>query len=193
MVNQNNCCNNATKNYLTDFHAILDEMIREMTSAKLTDSISYNFIVQMIPHHRAAIEMSRNILKYTKNKPLERIASNIVTEQTKSIENMRKIQDVCKGCKNSEQDLRHYRYSMNEIMQNMFSKMNNARTTCRLDCDFMREMIPHHMGAVEMSETTLQYSICPELKPILHTIILSQRRGIMQMQRLLSHIGCPVE
>ncbi len=106
---------------------------------------------------------------------------------------MRDIQDLCKDFKNSEQDLWLYQHSMNEIMQNMFSKMNNARTTCQLNCDFMWEMIPHHMGAVEMSETTWQYFICPELKPILHTIIISQQRGIIQMQRLLSYIGCPVE
>ncbi len=192
-MEKTNNCSNAAKNYLTDYYTILDNMIQGMTNAKLTDSISYNFIVQMIPHHRAAIEMSRNILKYTDNKPLETIASDIISEQTKSIENMRDIQNLCKEFQNPEQDLRVYQHRMNEIMQNMFSKMNNARSTCRLNCDFMWEMIPHHMGAVEMSETTLQYSICPKLKPILHAIIISQQRGIIQMQRLLSSIGCPME
>ncbi len=47
-----------------------------MSNAKLTNSISHNFIVQMIPHHEAAIEMSENILKYTSNDSLQNIASN---------------------------------------------------------------------------------------------------------------------
>lgn len=54
---------NVTKNYLSAFNCILDEMIQRMTEAEQSDSISHNFIVQMIPHHRAAIEMSENILK----------------------------------------------------------------------------------------------------------------------------------
>ncbi|MDE5679068.1 MAG: DUF305 domain-containing protein, partial [Lachnospiraceae bacterium] len=82
---------NVTKNYLSRFHCILDEMIQGMTTAKLTDSISHNFIVQMIPHHRAAIEMSDNILRYTTNIPLQDIAASIVSEQTKSIANMEEV------------------------------------------------------------------------------------------------------
>ena len=51
------CCSeqfsDVTKQYLCCFYEILDNMIEEMTSAKLTNSISHNFIVQMIPHHQA--------------------------------------------------------------------------------------------------------------------------------------------
>ena len=64
-----------TKEYLTNFHCILEEMVQEMTEAELTGSISQNFISQMIPHHQAAIDMSRNILRYTTNIPLQDIAA----------------------------------------------------------------------------------------------------------------------
>ncbi len=189
-MSRQNKFNNPTKIYLEHYYCILDEMIRNMKSADLTESISHNFITQMIPHHRAAIKMSQNILKYTKNKPLESIASGIITEQTKSIENMRKIESSCENCRNSKQDLWLYQHSMNEIMQEMFSNMRNARAANQINCDFMWEMIPHHMGAIEMSETTLQYPICPELKPILNAIIISQQRGVIKMQHLLQYIGC---
>ena len=85
---------NVTQDYLAEFEYILDEMIRGMTEAPFTCSISYNFIVQMIPHHMAAIEMSHNILKYTTNIQVQDIASNIITSQTKSINNMRNIPAV---------------------------------------------------------------------------------------------------
>ena len=70
-------------------------------------------------------------------------------------------------------------------MEVMFSAMENARTNNNVNGDFMREMIPHHRGAIEMSENVLQYEICPQLKPILHAIISSQRKGIREMERLL--------
>lgn len=57
-----NNLSNATINYLNYFYEILDEMIYGMTSAKPTESISHTFIVQMIPHHLAAIRMSRKFL-----------------------------------------------------------------------------------------------------------------------------------
>lgn len=183
-----------TKEYLSTFHNILNEMISRMTEACLTDSISHNFIVQMIPHHQAAIEMSRNILQYTSFVTLQDIAEQIITEQTKSIENMEHILDCCSKQTNSQKELQQYQCHINQIMQNMFAEMGNAYANHSIDADFMREMIPHHRGAVRMSKTTLQYSICNELVPILQAIIASQERGIVQMEQLLrccySHQRC---
>lgn len=179
-----------TEEYLNKFYCILNKMIREMTQAELNDSISHNFIVQMIPHHRAAIEMSENILKYTSNSTLQDIANQIIDEQTQSIENMENIKCECDEFKNSRQRLLFYQQTMDNIMNTMFSRMRCARATNRVNCNFMWEMIPHHRGAVEMARTTLKYSICPQLVPILNAIIKSQLRGIRQMQNLLRTLGC---
>lgn len=179
-----------TEEYLRTYERILNNMIREMKQAKLTDSISHNFIVQMIPHHRAAIEMSQNILSYTKDERISEIASNIICEQTKSIENMREIESSCAAVKNCSGELCMYQRRMNQILRIMFSRMKNACTGGRVDCDFMWEMIPHHRGAVEMAAGTLEYGICPELEPILFAIISSQKRGIGEMQELLKCLGC---
>lgn len=179
-----------TQTYLDTFSTILNSMIHKMTNAGLSDSISYNFVVQMIPHHRAAIEMSQNILRYTTNIAVQNIALRIISEQTKSIEDMQKILCRCSSRINSPRELQCYQQRMNQIMRTMFSGMENACTTNDVTNNFMREMIPHHRGAVEMSETTLRCRICPELRPILHAIITSQKRGIMQMEQLLRCGGC---
>ncbi len=176
---------NNTKDYLSEFYDILSEMIQNMTEAELTNSISHNFIVQMIPHHRAAIEMSHNLLKYTTLLPLQDIALNIIQEQTKSIKNMRDIQCCCSEQKNSRQDIYLYQHRVNQIMHTMFFEMENAPAVNDINTDFMKEMIPHHRGAVRMSKNALQYDICSELKPILNSIIISQEDGIMKMQNLL--------
>lgn len=174
-----------TKDYVNEFYCILDEMIEGMTQAELTDSISGNFIVQMIPHHQAAIEMSRNILRFTTDLCVQEIAQRIISEQTRSIENMCKIQEECIRIYNSKRDVCLYQRRVNQIMGTMFSRMEHAGTTNQINNDFMREMIPHHKGAVEMSENALRFPICPGLRPILQAIIVSQKRGICQMQRLL--------
>lgn len=182
--------NNAAKDYLSAFHCILNKMIQDMTQAEKTNSISYNFIVQMIPHHLAAIEMSQNVLKYTTNTDLQKIASGIIEEQTKSIADMKQIQCRCLNKTNFRQDLKSYQEEINRIIDTMFHEMQNAPAGNRINCDFMQEMIPHHCGAVRMSKTALQYCICPELKPILDAIISSQEKGISEMRQLLSCIGC---
>lgn len=174
-----------TKTYLCRFHTILDTMIAEMTEAEVTDSLSHTFVVQMIPHHMAAIEMSESILKYTTCIPLQDIASNIITSQTKSIENMHMALHRCGELQNSPQDVCLYQHSFQQITETMFSKMRGACSTNNINANFMREMIPHHQGAIQMSESALRFQLCPELIPILQAIITSQQKGVKEMERLL--------
>lgn len=189
-MNQSCELSNVTKAYIEEFDSILKNMIRCMTESCLTNSISDNFIIQMIPHHEAAIGMSENLLKYTTCLPLQKIAEGIIEEQTKSIGDMLEIQCKCKRPENSEEERCNYQQRMDNIMNTMFLDMGNACTTNQLNMNFIREMIPHHLGAVRMSELTLKQDICPELVPILQAIITSQKRGIIQMRRLLSSGAC---
>lgn len=161
-------------------------MISGMTTASLNHSISHNFIVQMLPHHRAAIEMSKNLLCYTTFIPLQEIALNIIEEQTKSIQNMQKILCHCRRQQNNPAQLRHYQEQIHEITQLMFSDMLNAPVENDINVSFLHEMLPHHKGAIQMSQTALDFSICPQLVPILEAIITSQERGVCQMEELLS-------
>lgn len=178
------------KQYLAQFYEILDRMICGMTGAELTGSISHNFIVQMIPHHRAAIEMSENVLPHTGGCPLRQIASRIITEQAKSIADMEAALPCCASLCSPKPDLALYQRRMELIFQNMFHQMGSAPETNSIAVNFMREMIPHHEGAIRMAENTLKYGVCPELTPILCAIITSQKRGVQEMKALLGRYGC---
>lgn len=193
MSKQQQCQTQFTRNtrrYLETFNCILAEMICGMTYAHLSRSISHNFIVQMIPHHKAAIQMSENILKYTSNPEIEQIACNIISEQTKSILDMEKILCCCNRQCNSEKDLCAYKEQTEKVFQTMFDCMRTAPAVNSNDCNFLREMMPHHEGAVAFSETTLKYCICEELKPILQAIITSQKQGICRMKELADCLCC---
>ncbi|GGH23286.1 DUF305 domain-containing protein [Paenibacillus segetis] len=179
-----------TKAYLDTFFKILNNMIQNMTSVHLTNSISDIFIRQMVPHHLAAIEMSNNILKYTTNLELQGIALNIIAEQTQSIANMQAIQQQCSLMTNTDFERSHYMDRFKEISETMFFEMGSAQITNGVNANFVREMIPHHEGAVRMSNNVLHFNICPMLKPILYAIISSQCKGIKQMQQLLARLDC---
>lgn len=177
-----------TDKYLTCFHNILDQMVQQMNGAKLTNSISCNYIVQMIPHHKAAIEMSCNILQYTTLIPLQEIALSIIKEQTKSIETMEAIRSRCQMFRNQQQKIELFLCHCRQITQTMFEDMRNACSTNDINADFIREMIPHHRGAIQMSRNALQFPVCQELKPVIQSILVSQQNGIREMECLLKTI-----
>lgn len=176
------------KNYLSCYYEILDCMIDKMTKAKTGCSISQNFINQMIPHHEAAIKMAENLLRYTTCIPLQNMANCIITEQTESIECMKKLLCKCEKCQNNERDICLYNRRFDAITQRMFDEMGFACADNCLNANFIRELIPHHEGGIRMSKNALSFCVCPELKPVLCSIIESQTRDVREMKRLLCKI-----
>lgn len=177
-----------TKAYLECFYGILNEMMEQMTSAPWASGLSGNLIVQMMPHHRAAIKMSENLLRYTTCIPLQNMALNIIAERKKSIENMKKVYPCCCTLVNKPAELQSYRRDNERILQNMFREMKAAGADNNINVCFIREMIPHHRGAVQMCENLLRYPGCPELLPILEAMSVSQKKGMMQMQQMLKEM-----
>lgn len=187
-MDHQNYFSDVTNAYLCQYYEILDEMVHKMTGVEPQSSISGNFICQMIPHHEAAVEMSRNILQYTTLIPLQNIAESIITEQTQSIARMQAALPACETIANTRQELYLYQKNYQSITHTMFYQMQNAKESNDINADFLREMIPHHEGAIRMAENTLRFRICPQLVPILQAIIRSQTSGVRQMQRLLSQL-----
>ena len=97
-----------SKNYLCCFYQILDGMVQGMTTAGLTRSISHNFVAQMVPHHRAAIQMASNVLRFTEDPAVRRLAQRIAQERAQAIDRMEDTLDPGGRLLNSQMDLRLY-------------------------------------------------------------------------------------
>ena len=172
------------KNYLARFDEILNEMAKKMLNPRLTNNITLDFIVCMVPHHQAAIYMSQNLLKYTNFEPLQNIANEIIVMQQKGIKQMEEIARTTKGYDNSKYDVNIYLQRYFEITNNMLARMQNSRRMMDINLDFVSEMIPHHEGAIQMCKNLLMYRIDPRLVQVANTIIKEQSKGVVELKEV---------
>ena len=82
---------NKERDYLKAYEAIYKKMMDEMEKTEPTGNIDRDFLEEMIPHHEGAIAMAANILNYTSNKELQKIANQIIANQSKQVKQMKKL------------------------------------------------------------------------------------------------------
>jgi uncharacterized protein (DUF305 family) len=73
-------------------------------------------------------------------------------------------------------------------MKTMMNGMH-VKTTGKPDADFVRMMIPHHQGAIDMAKVELQYGTDPELRQLATDIVAAQDQEIAQMKAWLEKNG----
>ena len=57
------------------------------------------------------------------------------------------------------------------------------------DVDFVKSMIPHHQGAIDMAKVQLQFGKNPENRKLAETIIAAQEKEIAEMKAWLKTKG----
>ncbi len=171
--------------YINEQDNIMHTMFEEMHGFNLTGSSDMDFLLGMIPHHKAAIEMAREYLEYgAENEEMKALAQNIMVTQQKEIELMNSFTENMDISSVNSENEKSYIEEYNVAMQNSHS--HNTSGYESIDKAFAEGMTEHHQMAVDMSEIIVKYGENPQVRELANSIIETQQKEIEQMQNFIN-------
>ena len=157
-----------------------------MESSHNAATAPYNlqFLDTMTAHHQGAIDMAKLAETRAQHPELKQFAAGIVGDQEREIATMTRLRDKLfaeksKAINNNFPGMSHGMGGMD------LAKLESLRGN-EFDIEFLRQMIPHHEGAIEMAKDLQKQDADAGLKEIAGDIIAAQEGEIKEMQGWLS-------
>lgn len=161
------------------------------------------YLEHMIPHHQVAIDMSKALLRSTRNPRLAHMARDISWTQTNEITHMRMLLDGIPDVASNRQkfnrhlpvtDLAYYApkdvEDHNASCGKHFFNTAHAHAAHNVTgAEYLKHMIPHHQVAIDMSRRLLLHTSSPVMMALAQRIIYEQQAEIYTMKHLLTGLG----
>lgn len=154
----------------------------EMKSSPNAANAPYDlqFLDTMIAHHQGAVDMAQPAEAKAERAEIKTLAKNIIAEQEKEIAQMKKWRS--EWFKDQPPAINMEMAGMMDSMKDMNMKTLESASGKTYDLEFIKQMIPHHEGAVVMAQEALQKSQKPEIKTLASAIVKAQQAEIKQMK-----------
>lgn len=168
-------------------HSTMDHSKMESSPGAADAAFELQFLDTMIAHHQGAVDMARLAEKKGENAQFKKFADGIVMAQEREITQMKRWRS--EGYHDEKPAINMDFPGMKEGMGDMDMTKLNSLSGAEFDKEFIRQMIPHHEGAVVMSKALLEKkgkdAAKPDLKKLAETIIKDQEAEIAQMKKWL--------
>lgn len=175
--------------YLDEQATIISDMLENMR-VKESGSAELDFLISMIPHYEASIDLSKSylLLGGTNNK-LKSLANEIIEEQTEEIEDMRElIQEIQKSGITAPEKEKDYLEIYNKMISSHQHITEETEASNTVEKAYIEGMVIHHQMAVDMANAILKYSSHHEILDIAEDILEMQKEEINQMEEIFNDL-----
>ena len=147
------------------------------TLTRRGNGIDLYYVEQMIPHHVSAVEMAQYALQHGESEYIRTLAANIISSQNVEIATMRRIAAQLRAA-----GIRPVSMGLTTAQMGMNHDMSHIVGARPFDPVFVDMMIPHHQGAITMSEVLFRRGTGTRTRRLAEQIVASQAREIQEMR-----------
>lgn len=169
---------------------MLDAMHMPMMHTKFakSGSIERDFLENMLPHHQGAVDSSKIFLRFSQNERLKKIAANIIKNQSAEISefNVLLTSNDIKSTSLNANAYENFVKKEQDLSEKMMRSMKeNTDIAQSFDENYIKAMLAHHQGAIELSKQILELSKDKKVRKIASNIIKAQEKEVKEFNALL--------
>jgi uncharacterized protein (DUF305 family) len=158
--------------------------MHEAMAAAVGADVSDTWVRKMIEHHKGAIAMADYEVAHGHDDRVIPIARRMAAKQRQEIAELQQL--IRQDAAPDPASARPYRTAEKQMHEAMMeAKGSDASHT------FVRKMIPHHQGAIAMSQVVLAQGTDERVAAVARRVIADQGPEIAQLQVILSGAGIP--
>ncbi|HMT08077.1 MAG TPA: DUF305 domain-containing protein [Pyrinomonadaceae bacterium] len=161
-------------------HSKMDHSKMESSPGANDAPYDLQWIDTMIAHHEGAMAMAAPAYKNAKTLEMTRFAEQMQRDQQKEIATMKQWR--VQRFRNAKPAINMDMPGMSASMKGMDMAKLEAAKGVDFDLEFIRQMVPHHEGALTMSKDAIAKSENDDLKKLAREIIKAQEAEIKQMR-----------
>ena len=171
---------NSSANHQSMDHASMNHS--QMKSSPNAASMPYDlqFLDTMIAHHQGAVDMAQGAETKAEHAELKSLAKNIIRSQEREVGEMKMWRE--KWFTGKPPAINMEMAGMSDSMKGMDMMKLDSLSGNSFDLEFIKQMIPHHEGALTMAKDALQKAQKEEIKTLAANIIKDQEAEIKQMK-----------
>ena len=159
------------------FTAVMNKMMQDMHSMKMTEDPDHDFAMMMKHHHQGAIEMSNIELSRGANAEVKQVAQKIIDDSQKDIKDF----DLFLNAHQPDSKSDFAKRIMNEMMSGS-SQMNMGQGG-DIDQQFATMMAMHHQHGIDMSKDYLKSAKEAETKKVANRVIQTNSEDLKKLNK----------
>lgn len=163
MIN-NRSNNSKVINYINKINKTINQAISQITDLPHTNSISHDFINQIISYQKFALQLVNSTLYHINNKYILTLAHSIYDTYPEIIEDMKKIKSISGNFKSCDGCINNYHKNFNLISQHIFSELKKVSRKQNINSYFLNLITIYYDGESKILQNLLRYQICPQLR-----------------------------
>lgn len=167
------------------YHEAMQNMHQDMNNAYSANNADVIFMQGMLPHHQGAVAMAKIQLQYGEDLALKDLAQTIIDAQQSEINQIKAWLQAHQNTKTKDEQIDKIRDDYLSKDKITHDEMMTGIMDTDADRAFVKGMIPHHQGAIDMADLALKYSSDNEVLALAKQIKATQIPEIAQMKAWL--------